>query len=79
MQLLKQEAIYGEAKIGDTVELLEAYMLIRKGSCGEIVSFEENGTIKVEFPLIEVGKMTHVPMDENDRFIYAKPSELKLV
>lgn len=78
MKLLKQEAIFEEVQVGDIVELLDAYLLIRAGSRGKVVSFEGD-RIKIEFPVIEIGQVSHFPVDKNDRFIYAKPEELKFI
>ena len=80
MKLLKKPAEYGEAKIGDKVRLLEDFLLIRKGSVGKIVDFidENGGRIKVEFSLIDVGRVgIYSRIETNDRFIYAKGDRIQ--
>lgn len=84
MKILKQEAVFEEVKIGDTVELLVDYLLIRKGSLGKVVRFTTSDyfnedRIKVEFHMSEVGRHGNSKIDTEDRFIFAESSELKLL
>lgn len=79
MKVLKKEAEFEEAKIGDIVELVTAFTFIRQGSCGKIVGFTDEGKIRVEFPIFEVGHQTHLPVNKDDRFIEARPEYLKFI
>ena len=78
MQIIKKEAEFEEVKIGYVVELLEGYLLIKKGSLGKVVEIGDD-RIKVEFPMFMVGRVEDSPADKDDRFIYAKPVELKFI
>ena len=82
MKILKQEAQFEEVKIGDYVQLLEDYLLIKSGLVGEVVAFGKGGNtgrIKVKFPMVFVGQIGNSKPRKDDRFIYADPSELKLI
>lgn len=78
MKIYKTLPEYKEVEIGDTVELLEDFTLIRKGTWGTVVGFESE-KIRVEFPWTQVGVISGSPQLPSDKYILASPKMLKHV